>query len=165
MRMLSAGRSRVSVLTVKPSNIAAPTTAELNAGIYASPFIPKSMWTWSAGDPSTENDTDIEKTFDADVPVSDTYDLNMGVYRGFLAGGGFDSTEDALFQACKVRGTTLYIYVRKTDKLSTAAWATADEIYLGGSVITGTPKASDTAYIKYEVPLFPQDMRSFIAVA
>jgi hypothetical protein len=79
--------------------------------------------------------------------------------------GGFDSTEDALFQACKVRGTTLYIYVRKTDKLSTAAWATADEIYLGGSVITGTPKASDTAYIKYEVPLFPQDMRAFIAVA
>lgn len=165
MRMLSSGRSRVAVLTDEPADVAVPTVAELNAGIYASPFIPKSVWRWSAGDPTTVDDSDIEKAFTVETPVNDTYDLNFGIYRGINAGGtAFDSTEDALFQAAQVRGTTLYIYVRKTWKLSTTAWAAADEIYLGGAVTTGTPKALDEGYIKYEVPLYPQDMYNFTTV-
>ena len=163
VKMLSDGRRRVTVCTVKPANIGAPTLAELNAGIYASPFIPKSTFTWSAGDPNTVNDTDLEKAFDVEVPTTDTYDLGFGAYRDFLPGGGFDSAGDALFQAVKVKGTTIYVYVRWTDKLSTAAWATGDEIYLGGAVVTGTPKAVSEGYIKYAVPLFPSDLRTFIA--
>jgi hypothetical protein len=164
--VLSTGHYRVSVLTVKPSNIGAPTTTELNAGFYASPFIPKSTFQWGAGDPSTVEDTDLEKQFDQTVPVSDTYDLGFGLYRRYLGGGGIDATDDAIFQACKVRGTTLYIYVRHTDKLSTAAWASTDEIYLGGQVVTGTPKDLGTdGYIKYEIPLYAADLRNFIAVA
>jgi hypothetical protein len=163
--MLSDGRTRVSVLSVKPANVGAPTVAELTAGIYASPWIPKSVWKWSAGDPNTVNDTDLEKAFDVEVPTTDTYDLGFGAYRDFLPGGGFDSTGDALFQLVKVKGTTIYVYARKTDKLSTTAWATGDEIYLGGAVVTGTPKASPDGYIKYEVPLYPSDLRSFIAAA
>ena len=167
VRMLDSGRSRVSILTTKPSNIGAPTTTELNAGFYASPFIPKSSWTWAASDPNTVTDTDIEKTFDQEVPTTDQYDLKLGIYRDFLAGGGFDTAgaNELCFQALKVKGTTVYIYVRKTDKLSTAAWASTDEIYLGGAVMTGTPKALSEGNIKYEIPLFPVDIRAFIAVA
>ena len=43
---------------------------------------------------------------------------------------------DALFTATKTKGSSLYIYQRKTGKLETAAWASADEIVLGGLVIT-----------------------------
>ena len=57
----------------------------------------------------------------------------MTIFRYFNAGTGVaDPTEDSLFTAMKVKGTTLWIYPRKTGKLETAAWATGDEIFLGG---------------------------------
>lgn len=164
MRMLSRGRTKVAVLTTKPANPAAPTATELNAGINASPFIPSSMWNWTVGDPTTEDDTPLSSEADQEVPVADTYDLSFGVYRGFAAAGGFDATEDALFQAVKERGTTLWIYARKTDKLESETWEAADEIYLGGEVTTSSPKDVEGGYIKAEVPLFPVNMHKFITV-
>lgn len=165
MRMLSKGRTKVAVLTVKPANVANPTVSELNAGIpNAADFIPSALWTFRAGDPSTEDDSPLSKQFTAQVPNEATYDLNMGVYRGFAANGDFDPTEDALFQATRVMGTTLWVYARKSGKLSSAAWANGDEFYLGGEVMTSNPKEVDTGNIKYEVPLFPQDMFEFGSV-
>jgi hypothetical protein len=166
VKTLARSKTRVSVLTVKPANIASPTTTELNAGTYATPLIPASLWKWGAGDPTTVTDTDLEKAYDQEVPVADSYDLAFGLYRKYLSGGGIDATDDALFTAAKLRGTTLYIYARKTDKLATAAWASADEIYCGGSVVTGTPKDLGTdGYLKYEIPLYPDTLYNFIAVA
>lgn len=165
MRMLSAGRTKVAVLTTKPANIAAPTVTELAAGIDAAPKIPSSMWNWSVGDPNTEDDTPLSQASANEVPIENTFDLSFGVYREFDPAGGFDATDDALFEAVKEFGTTLYIYARKSDKLSTEAWAAADEIYLGGTVTTSTPKNVDGGYIKYEVPLYPQEMYTFIAAA
>lgn len=164
VRTLARGKTRVAVLTVKPANLAAPTLAELNAGFNATALIPSALWKWGAGDPNTVNDSDLEKTYDQEVPVSDTFDLGFGLYRKYLAGGGVDATDDALFTACKVRGATLYMYARKTDKLATAAWASGDEIYLGGAVVIGTPKDQGTdGYLKYEIPLFADTLYSFIS--
>lgn len=169
MRMLSNGHARVAVLTTKPTNLAAPTVLELNGGVTgtanAADFIPKSLWKWGAGDPKTVSDPALSATFEAEVPTEDTYDLALGVYRGYTAAGAVDATEDALFAATKVRGTTLWVYARWTAKLSTDAWAATDEIYLGGAVITGTAKPLSEGWIKYEVPLYPQTMFNFIAAA
>ncbi|HET7398995.1 MAG TPA: hypothetical protein VFJ94_10780 [Intrasporangium sp.] len=166
MRMLSTGHVKVAILTTKPANIAAPTVLELNGGIAnAADFIPKSLWKWGAGDPKTVSDPALSANFEAEVPTEDTYDLGLGVYRGYTAAGAVDATEDALFAATKLRGTTLYIYARKTGKLSTDIWAAADEIYLGGAVVTGTPKEVSEGWIKYEVPIFAQTMFNFIAAA
>jgi hypothetical protein len=162
MRMLSKGRTKVAVLTTKPADPAKPTVTELEAGIEASCKIPSSMWTFSAGDPTTETDSPLCVESDNEVPVADTYDTSFGVYREFAADGGFDPLEDALFEATKVRGTTLWIYARKTDKLSKDAWEADDEIYLGGELITGTPKNVEGGFIKFEVPLFAQNMHNFI---
>ena len=164
-RMLSRGRTKVAVLTAEPADPAAPTVTELAAGIDAADLIPSSMWNWTVGDPTTEDDTPLSSEADQEVPVADTYDLSFGVYRGYLAAGGVDPTGDALFEAVKERGTTLWIYARKTDKLSTEAWAASDEIYLGGEVTTSSPKDVEGGYIKFEVPLFPVKMQKFIAVA
>lgn len=165
MRMLSRGHTKVAVLTTKPANPASPTVAELTAGLDGADYIPSSMWNWTVGDPTTEDDTPLSSDADQEVPVADTYDLSFGVYRGFAAAGGFDATEDALFQAVKERGTTLWVYARKTDKLSSEAWAAADEFYLGGEVTTSTPKDVEGGYIKFEVPLFPVLMHKFGTVA
>lgn len=165
VRVLADGHTRVTVCTVKPAIVGAPTAAELTAGIYASPFIPKSTFSWAAGDPNTVTDSDLEKPFDVSVPTTDTYDLGFGAYRQYNGAlTGFDATDDALFQAVKVKGTTLYVYARRTQKLSTVAWTSGDEIFLGGAVLTGTPKALAEGYHKYAVPLFPVDMYSFITV-
>lgn len=161
MRMLAKGHTKVAVLTVKPANLASPTVTELAAGIDASPHIPSSMWNWTVGDPTTETDTPLSSDADQEVPIADTYQLSFGVYREYAAAGGADPTEDALFEAVKARGATLWIYARKTDKLSTAAWAASDEFYLGGEVITSTPKDVEGGYIKFEVPLFPVNMTKF----
>jgi len=165
MRMLSKGRTKVAVLTTKPADPAAPTVTELKAGIEASCKIPSSLWRWSAGDPTTETDSPLCVESDNEVPVADTYDTGFGVYREFAEGGASDPLEDALFEATKVRGTTLWIYARKTGKLSLADWAADDEIYLGGEVLTGTPKDVEGGYIKYDVPIFAQRMHNFIKVA
>jgi hypothetical protein len=165
MRMLSKGRTKVAVLTTAPVDPAAPTVAELTAGIDAADFIPSSMWTWTAGDPNTVDDTPLSSPGASETPDEATYDLNFGVYRGFAALGGFDATEDALFQAVKVMGTTLWIYARKTDKMSTEAWEAADEIFLGGEVQTSSPKNVDEGNVKYDIALFPQRMYEFIEVA
>ncbi len=162
MRMLSKGRTKVAFLTVKPVDVANPTVAELNGGIpNAADFIPSSLWTWRAGDPSTEDDTPLSRQFTAQVPNEATYDLSAGVYRGFAANGSYDPVEDALFEAMKVMGTTLWGYARKTGKLSTEDWADGDEFYLGGEVMTSNPKEVDTGMIKFEVPLYAQDMYEF----
>jgi hypothetical protein len=164
MRMLSKGRTKVAVLTTKPADPAKPTVTELDAGIEASCKIPSSMWTWRAGDPTTETDSPLCVESDNEVPVADKYDTGFGVYREFAAEGGFDPLEDALFEAVRVRGTTLWVYARKTDKLSKEAWAADDEIYLGGELLTGTPKNVEGGFIKFEVPLFAQNMHNFIKV-
>jgi hypothetical protein len=69
----------------------------------------------------------------------------MTIWRYFNAGTGVaDPTEDSLWTAVKVKGTTLYIYVRETGKLSTAAWASADELVAGGSFLTDNPQPPRT---------------------
>lgn len=162
MRMLSKGRTKVAVLTVQPADPANPTVAELDGGIpNAADYIPSSMWTFGAGDPTTVDDTPLSSQATANVPDEATYDLGFGVYRMFAADGTFDPVEDALFEATKVMGTTLWVYARKTGKLSTEAWADGDEFYLGGEVQTSSPKNVDEGNIKYEVPLFAQRMYEF----
>lgn len=162
-RMLSAGRTKVTLLTTAPANVGLPTVTELNAGIDISDLIPRSNFRWAAGDPNTETDSPISAEFDAEVPVAKTYDLGFGLYRQFLTAGGFDT--EAAFDAVKEMGGTVYVYARRMDKLSGAAWAATDEIYLGGEVTSGGAKSVDGGYQKYEVNFYPVDMYDFIEVA
>jgi hypothetical protein len=92
----------------------------------------------------------------------------MTIWRYFNAGTGVaDPTEDSLWTAVKVKGTTLYVYVRETGKLSTAAWASADELVAGGSFLSDNPQepSDGGGYIKRRIPLEPQSVTGPIAVA
>ena len=164
-RMLSAGRTKVTLLTTKPADVGAPTATELNGGHDLSDLIPRSNFTWTAGDPNTETDSPISAEFDAEVPVAKTYSLSFGLYRQFLPGGGIDTTNEAAFDAVKEMGGTVWVYARKTDKLSGEAWLAGDEIYLGGEVVSGGMKVVDGGYLKFEASFYPVDLYDYIEVA
>lgn len=165
-RSLAQAHTKVAVLTVQPSNPNAPTTTELNAGIQAASKILDSDFTFSPTDSDKVAEKALSEANNANALGASNFQAGMTIFRGFNAGtGNPDPTEDALFTATKVKGTNLWIYVRKTGKLETAAWASGDEI-TGAWCITDTPQEPDnTGYIKKRIPLEPQASYPNTAVA
>lgn len=167
-KSLAEAHVKIAVLTTPPANLAAPTVAELNAGIQAASRILWSDWTWTATDSDKVNDRAVSDPNNVNALSGSNFSTGMTIFRFFNAGTGVaDPVEDSLWTACRVKGTTLYIYERQTGKLETAPWASADEISLGGSVLTDLPqKPSEMGgYIKRRIPLEPQQMFPNIAVA
>ena len=167
-KSLAEGHIKVAILTVSPANPAAPTAAELNAGIDASGRILASDFTWSATDSDKVQEKALSDLNNVNALAASNYSAGITIWRYFNAGTGApDPVEDALFTACKTKGTTLWIYARETGKLATAAWASTDELYLGGEVLTDTPQRPGDVggYIKRRVPLEMQKAYPNIAVA
>jgi hypothetical protein len=166
-RSLADGHERIMILTEEPANWLAPTAAELAAGIYASPHILMSDWTFTTSDSDTVDEPSVEDTNHAPVPTLDNFSAGMTVFREYDEDGDPDPTADALYDATKVKGTTLYIYCRQTGKLATAAAVAGDELRLGMIVITDSPQSPQDpgGYIKRRVPLLPQKGKPDLEVA
>ena len=167
-KSLADGHIKVAILTTAPANPASPLVAELNGGINAACRILASDFNWTAGDSDKVAEKALCDINNVNALGASNFTAGLTIFRYFNAGTGVaDPTEDSLFTATKVKGTTLYIYVRKTGKLETAAWAASDEIYLGGSVLTDLPQEPQDVggYIKKRVPLEPQSMFPNIAAA
>lgn len=166
-RSLADGKTKLTILTAKPVNPAAPTVSELEDGIDLSCNILSSDFTWGA----TDSDKIAEKALcdegNANAIGASNYQAGITVWRYFDAAGGFDAVEDAGFEAVKTKGTTLWGYARKTDKPSTAPWEASDEIYLGAEVATDAPQppSDQGGYIKWRVPMEVQRGYPFIEVA
>lgn len=167
VKTLADGRIKVAVLTAAPANAASPTTTELNAGIDAAARILSSDFVWGAVDSDKVNEKSLVDINNVNALGPSNFSTAMTIFRYFNSGTGVaDPTDDALFTAVKVKGTNLWIYVRRTGKLATAAWASADEISLGGNVITDLTQETDAGgYLKKRVPMEPQTMYPNIAVA
>jgi hypothetical protein len=165
-KSLADGHTKFTILTTKPANPAAPTVAELNAGIDASCRILSSDFTWTAADSDTIDEKALCDVGNAQGLGASNWEGNITAFRYFTAGGAADPTEDAVYQATDTKNTTLWCYARETSKLSTDAWAASDEIYLGGEVTTDTPKKGEaTGYIKRTVKLAFQKGYDNIAAA
>lgn len=168
VKTLADGHIKLAVLTSAPANPAAPTTTELNAGIDASAKVLISDFTWGASDSDKVAERALTDINNVNAIAASNFSAGLSIWRYFNASTGVaDPTDDALWTAVKTKGSTLYIYARQTGKLATAAWASADEIYLGGSVITDNPQLpSDMdGFIKRRIPLEPQQMYPNISVA
>ncbi|MGO1607593.1 MAG: hypothetical protein ACTHXF_08960 [Brevibacterium yomogidense] len=166
-RTLADGKTKFTILTARPEDPAAPTATELNAGIDLSCDILSSDFTWGA----TDSDKVAEKALcdvgNANAIGASNFQAGVTLWRYFAPEGGFDETEDAGFEALKRKGTTVWGYARKTDKLSTEDWEAADEIYLGAEVSTDEPQppSDQGGYIKWRVPMEPQRGYPFTEVA
>lgn len=167
VKSLADGKVKLAILTTKPTNPAAPTLVELNAGIDAACSILSSDFALRATDSEkiAEKALCVENNANALGPGN--YEAGLSVFR-FFDGTTLapDATADALFAALKLKGTTTWWYARMTGKKSTAPWAASDEIYLGAEVLTDTPQAPSemSGYIKYRIPGEVQAAWPFTAV-
>lgn len=165
-RVLADGKTKFTILTTKPADPAAPTATELNAGIDVSCNVLASDFNWSAADSDKIAEKALCDVGNSNAIGASNYTTGITLWRYYATAGGVDATADAGFAALKEKGTTVWAYARESDKDSTEAWAAADEIYLGGEVITDTPQRLDgTGFIKRRVPLEAQRMYDQIAVA
>lgn len=158
-KSLADGHSKLTILASEPADPANPTAAELNAGIDFSCAVLASDFTWTAADSDKVNEKALCTTNNANAIAADNFTAGLTLFRMFDAStGSVDETEDEAFQAVKVKGTTVWGYLRENGKLATADWATGDEIVLGMEVLTDNPQRPQNAggYIKRRVPMEPQ---------
>lgn len=167
-KSLADGHIKLTILTTKPANPAAPTATELNAGIDVSCDVLASDFTWTAADSDKVAEKALCTRNNANAIGASNYQAGLTLFRYFdETTKNADVTEDAGYTALKTKGTTVWGYARETAKLSTEAWVAADEIYLGLEVLTDTPQrpGDGGGYIKRRIPLEPQDGWEDIVVA
>lgn len=165
-KVLADGKTKFTILTTKPANPAAPTVAELNAGIHLSDHVLTSDFTFGAVDSDKVAEKALGSSGNANAIGASNFQIAFTIWRKFLTAGGFDAADEAGWAAVKVKGATLYAYARQTDKEASAAWAAAEEIYLGAEFTTDTPQRTDgTGFIKWRVPGEIQKGYPFITVA
>lgn len=165
-RVLADGKTKFTICTTKPANPAAPTAAELNAGIDLSLDVLSSDFTFGAVDSDKVAEKALGSSGNANAIGASNYQVGFTLWRKFLTAGGFDTANETGWAALKVKGTTVWAYARQMDKAATAAWASTDEIYLGMEFTTDTPQRTDgTGFIKYRIPGEAQTGYPFIAVA
>lgn len=167
MRVLADGKLKWTILTTKPANIGGPTQTELAAGIEASQTTLTSDFTWTNTASATFDEKPLSVKGQSQSLGISAYELAATFMREYAAAGGPDTAgDDAAYQAVKEKGTTVWAYARETDADSTAAWATGDEIYLGGEVQSDAPaRVNNDGDLKRRIPFIPRDMRETITVA
>lgn len=169
MKVAADGKKKFTLLLVKPAAVTGiPTATELNAGqdISCAVLDADANWTNTASDRFNEKAA-CQKGNSQALGASN-YDTALTFLREYLDApdGGPDVTElDKGYQAVKVKGTTVWIYLRETDKDSTAPWAAGDEIHLGGEVVTEAPmRVNNDGNIKRRIEFLPQNMITEVPV-
>ena len=166
MKVLADGVIKIAVLTTKPTDVKAPTATELNAGIDASCNVLLSDFNWTNAASSTFEEKPVCAKGQVQALGISNYDLAMTFVREYLEAGAADvAGEDAAYQAVRVKGSTVWVYVRETAKDSDEAWATGDDIYLGGEVQADSPtRVNNDGNIKRRVAFMPRRMFEDIKV-
>lgn len=159
MKVAADGKKKFTLLLTEPAG-PVPTATELNAGqdISCAVLDSDANWTNTASDRFNEKPACVSGNSQA--LGASNYDTALTFLREYLDAGGPDVTaEDLGYQSVKTKGTTVWIYLRETDKLSGAAWTTGDEIHLGGEVVSDAPmRVNNDGNIKRRVEFLPQKM-------
>ena len=151
-KSLAIGHKKWSVMSIKPADMAAPTVAELTAGVDASCAVTRDSKV-SATASDTVDDPALCEVITEKVLTNANAEADVTVFRYFDGAGAAEVTADALFQAMKVRGTRLWIAERNTSKMSADAWKAGDEVSVF-EVTTDSWQATDAAgYIKAKIPM------------
>lgn len=161
MKVAADGKKKFTLLLTKPA-AAKATAAELNAGKDISCAVLDSDANWTNTASDRFNEKPACTTGNSMALGASNYDTALTFLREYLSAGGIDTAGlDAGYQAIKTKGTTVWIYLRETDKLSTAPWAVGDEIHLGGEVISDAPmRVNNDGNVKRRIEFLPQNMIS-----
>lgn len=167
MKVAADGKKKFTLLTEAPaaaSNI--PTVTELNAGKDISCAVLDSDANWTNAASDRFNEKAACQKGNSQALGASNYDTALTFLREFLDAGGADVTgEDIGYQAVKTKGTTVWIYLRESDKDSTEAWSTGDIIDLGGEVVSDAPmRVNNDGNIKRRIEFLPQNMITEVVV-
>ena len=140
-----------------PADFKAPTLAWLNSGIpEAGCRVLKDGFKLGPTGSDEVKDTPLCVSGTSTAFGASNYEGEITVFRYFnLATGQFETTTagtpgevgDAVFQAHKVKGTTLWGAVRETSKAATEAWAPGDEVSVFEYVTDDWQFGEATGYI------------------
>lgn len=151
VKTLADGHKRVAILAARPSDPAAPTVTELEAGIDASCRLLKSDYRISAAASDTIADAELCSTTNAAAFGAGNYEATFTSFRYFDQSkpGQFDAEGDVVFQALKEKGATVYIAERETGKDYKAPWEAGDEVNVYELLLDNPTKPSEMGgYIK-----------------
>lgn len=166
MKVAADGKKKFTLLLQKPA-ARIPTATELNAGQDISCAVLDSDANWTNTASDRFNEKAACQQGNSQALGAANYDTALTFLREYLeSGGGPDKTADDMgYQAVKVRGTTVWIYMRESDKDSTVEWASGDEIHLGGEVVSDAPmRVNNDGNIKRRIEFLPQNMISEVPV-
>lgn len=168
-RTLAEAKTKLTILLAEPEDPAAPTVAELEAGMDASCRTLLSDFTFGADASETIDEKTLCTQGSAQTLGSSNHSASFTLFRYFKAGTAEAETTagaDDIFQAIKTKGTNVWLYARKGDKLATEAWEEGDEIYCAVHGITDVPQQTETeGYIKTHHVILPQNAWDYITVA
>lgn len=164
---LADGKTKVAVLSARPSDPKAPTVEELNAGIDASCRILSSDYAVGPQASETVDEKPLCTEGNVQALGPSNYSAEFTVFRYFNeetgapeeAGDG-DGAEigDALYQAVKTKGARLFLVERETSRKSTDPWAEGDEVNTFEVLIDNPQKPGDQGgYIKRHIVGLVQD--------
>lgn len=165
VKTLADGRTRLAILTVKPTNPAAPTVSELNGGVQASCLVAKNGTRISATGSDSVNDPELCSSSNAVVWGASNYEGTITPYWQLDATtGAYVSGDNDAYEALTPKGTQAWLYFREGPAYDTA-WATGQYVD-GYEVLTDNPqKPTETgAFIKRTIPLAIQAAYEHVTV-
>lgn len=159
-RHLATGKRKVTILSTKPANLAAPTVDELEAGIDASCRIVAGTFTLGPAASETVAEGSLCDEVIEEVFTNAKAEGSFTIFREFTAGKATTAAEDtedgigdSVYQALKARGTRVWIATRFTDKKSVAPWVAGDEVAVYEATTDFPRTGEGDGYIKAEVSL------------
>ena len=159
MKVAADGKKKFTLLLTAPAG-RIPTAAELNAGQDISCAVLDSDANWTNTASDRFNEKPACQSGNSQALGASNYDTALTFLREYLDAGGADATgEDLGYQSVKSKGTTVWIYLRESDKDSTEPWEAGDIIDLGGEVVSDAPmRVNNDGNIKRRIEFLPQDM-------
>lgn len=161
MKVAADGKKKFTLLTTAPAAVTGiPTVTELNAGKDISCAVLDSDANWTNAASDRFNEKAACQKGNSQALGASNYDTALTFLREYLEAGGPDTVgEDAGYAAVRTKGTTVWIYLRESDKDSTEDWATGDIIDLGGEVVSDAPmRVNNDGNIKRRIEFLPQNM-------
>ena len=163
-KVLADGRIKLVALTTAPANPAAPTVAELNAGIDISCKVMHSDYSLGPTDSDTMDEKELCALGNGVVLGSSNYAGSITIFRYLDEAGTPDAAEDVAWDLFKEKGAVIWLYEREGQKY-TEGFAVGDVVD-GFEFTTDWPKppSSRTGYIKRGITLAPTGRMAYQAV-
>jgi hypothetical protein len=161
VKVAADGKKKFTLLTAAPAAASRiPTVTELNAGIDISCAVLDSDANWTPTASDRFNEKPACTKGNSQALGASNFDTALTFLREYLEEGGADTVgDDKGYQAVRVKGTTVWIYLRESDKDSTEPWAALDVIDLGGEVVSDEPmRVNNDGNLKKRIEFLPQNM-------